>query len=94
MELSRVQEAWHRRQQQTATAEEQQKLMANTVSRYQIGVHWDNTMEFKSLRQEGLESWLLEYAGLEVFSPVKVSVCFAWGNPLRSHQGSHQGPVL
>lgn len=35
MELSRVQEAWHRRQQQTATAEEQQKLMANTVSSFQ-----------------------------------------------------------
>lgn len=80
MELSRMQEAWHRRQQQTATAEEQQKLMANTVSRYQDGVQWGSTMEFKSLRQEGLESWPLEDAGLEVFSPVKICL-FSPGQP-------------
>ncbi|XP_019487416.1 PREDICTED: coiled-coil alpha-helical rod protein 1 isoform X3 [Hipposideros armiger] len=35
MELSRAQEAWRQRQQQTATAEEQQKLVASAVSSFQ-----------------------------------------------------------
>lgn len=41
MELSRAQEAWRRRQQQTATAEEQQKLVASAVSRYQGWRVWE-----------------------------------------------------
>ncbi|XP_054425031.1 coiled-coil alpha-helical rod protein 1 isoform X2 [Pteronotus mesoamericanus] len=42
MELNRAQEAWCRAQQQTATAEEQLKLVANTVSSFQTWLQ--NTM--------------------------------------------------
>ncbi|XP_032126717.1 coiled-coil alpha-helical rod protein 1 isoform X2 [Sapajus apella] len=67
LELSRAQEARRWWQQQTASAEEQLRLVVNAVSRYQgWRGGWSTvsaTSASRNLSQEGMESWPLEATG-------------------------------